>query len=325
MKRIEFDVIIYYNRYFKGENPKILAKEIGCHYVTLINRFKESKLELINSKGISLDHNYFTNINTHKKAYFLGLIMSDGCIKNNNVIISLQETDKHILEEFILDLKYNGKLYFVKKRKKSHQNQWRLEFTSKIIVENLKKMGIVERKSNKIEKVPKINKNYYNSFLLGYFDGDGTVGIDNRSNAPVFSIVGNKEFLYSVRDILDDHIYRESNNINQCSIRHKYSLDYKGKRSFFELYEYLYKNCGVFLFRKKKKYVKILKNLNTKNNRNKKILQCDMHGNIIKIFNTPIELKQEFGLNSLDKIHKCIRGINNSSMGYKWKVEEYGK
>lgn len=325
MVKVEFDVNKYHKRYFEGENPRELAKELGVHYATLINRFNEYKLPILRSKSISLNHNYFNAIDNHKKAYFLGLLLSDGNVRNNTVSISLQERDKHILESFKEDLNFSGKFYFIKKKEEHHRNQICLSFTSKIIVSELKKLGVVENKANIINAIPNIEHKFLNSFILGYFDGDGTIGIDKRSNAPNFGITGNKDFLINIRKVLDDYIYRESESINQCFIKHKFTLDYKSKRAFFEIYHYLYMDCDIYLHRKKEKFEKILESLNTSNNRNKKIRQYDLNGTFIKEYNSIEEIKEKFKLISVDKIYKCIRGVNKSSMGFKWKTVNYGK
>ena len=142
MVKVEFNVKEYHKRYLEGESPKKLAKEIGVHYATLINRFNENKLPILRSKSISLNHYYFKEIDTHRKAYFLGLLLADGNVTNNTVTISLQERDKHILESFKKELNYSGKLYFVKKRKKHHSNQNCFSFTSKILVTHLKNWAL---------------------------------------------------------------------------------------------------------------------------------------------------------------------------------------
>src|SRR5690554_4215565 len=143
MKRIEFDVESYYNRYYKGENPKELANEIGVHYATLINRFNENGYLILRSKSISLKHHYFESIDSHRKAYFLGLLLSDGCISGNRVIIYLQERDKHILETFKKEIEFSGELRFVKKEKLNHSNQFALEFSSKKMVDDLNKLNCI--------------------------------------------------------------------------------------------------------------------------------------------------------------------------------------
>jgi len=65
-------------------------------------------------KRIEYDENYFATIDTEDKAYFLGLLASDGCVINNTtthrfqVTLKLHTKDSHILEDFIKVIKSCG-------------------------------------------------------------------------------------------------------------------------------------------------------------------------------------------------------------------------
>jgi hypothetical protein len=70
----------------------------------------------------SINENYFKIIDTQKKAYFLGLLYSDGtlCLKDKLVAISLSEKDGYIIDEFIKDIKFTGILRIVKSKNIKH-------------------------------------------------------------------------------------------------------------------------------------------------------------------------------------------------------------
>ena len=57
-----------------------------------------------------VNHEYFNEINTERKAYFLGLLIADGNISENKgnrqktLAISLQESDSYILKELCKDI-----------------------------------------------------------------------------------------------------------------------------------------------------------------------------------------------------------------------------
>lgn len=325
MKEIIFDVDKYHKRYFEGESAKDLAKEIGCSYATVLNKFNERGLPILNSKSISLNHNYFNKVDTHEKAYFLGLLLADGCVYKNRIVISLQERDKEILNKFSESIKFSGVLGFREKIKETHRNQYYLEFSSKIVVKALKILKCVPNKSNKLKRLPNIESQYIPSLIRGYFDGDGHVTLDKRSSNPVFGVTGNIEFLECIRNELDRSVFRDSDAISKCGDVDKYNLYYKSKRSFYELYHYLYKKAPVYLKRKRSKFEKIISQLDTTNNRNKKIIQMDEDGNILQTFDSMKEVKNHFNLNDVGKIYKCIRGINKTSIGFKWKTASYDK
>ena len=48
----------------------------------------------------TLNENYFEQIDTQEKAYFLGFLWADGCNCNGVIHLVLQEKDKYILEKF---------------------------------------------------------------------------------------------------------------------------------------------------------------------------------------------------------------------------------
>ena len=66
-------------------------------------------------KNIDFNDNYFENIDTEEKAYFLGLIYSDGNVRERNgkyyLNIELKREDKYILEKFASELRCGNKIY----------------------------------------------------------------------------------------------------------------------------------------------------------------------------------------------------------------------
>ena len=61
-------------------------------------------------KGAFDNENYFSEIDTPEKAYFLGMIITDGCVHENVLSMSLQESDEYILEFLKKELKSNKKI-----------------------------------------------------------------------------------------------------------------------------------------------------------------------------------------------------------------------
>lgn len=123
-------------------------------------------------KNVNLLEDYFETIDTNEKAYWLGWLITDGCIYDTCISISLQARDKHILEEFEKDLHltdcikpFNGKYY-------------RFEFWSKKMVNDLAKYGIVRNKTFTVD-LPKLDDDLMPSLLRGCLDGDGSVMTSN--------------------------------------------------------------------------------------------------------------------------------------------------
>lgn len=119
--------------------------------------------------------NFFEQINTKNKSYWLGILYADGYLKTNKnkpyrIGIEVDIKDQWIINEFIKDLGLNSK--FIRKK----EGKVCFEFASKKVVEDLINNGLIpgKRKSKNIELPQLENRDLYLAFLLGFFDGDGT-------------------------------------------------------------------------------------------------------------------------------------------------------
>lgn len=228
--------------------------------IHLLNRYglrtvtrHQTKIRRLNNENIP----YFHEIDSHEKAYFLGLLYSDGyiCSANYNATkimgIALQLQDKYILEYFhsVLDLKTKLNVY---------KNSVKLSVTNKSLYEDLCNLGMVEDKSHKDYTLPPIEPEFLNSFLLGYFDGDGCVTIKN-SGAIVVSICGNsKVFLECIQDFLDqNNIQTRLNEESKNKKNPLYVLYLKGRKNQIAFRDLIYKNSPIWLTRKHEKMMSI--------------------------------------------------------------------
>jgi hypothetical protein len=207
-------------------------------------------------KQYSVNQNYFDLINTEDKAYFLGLMASDGCITNKNrLLIGLAKEDEEVLELFKNSIAYTGPLYNVKGRTIKHKDQIRLQIRNSTLFNSLINLGIVERKSL-ILTFPNetlVPKNLQCHFIRGYFDGDGSVKFNHDSIHIRFT--GTFDILDSIQNIF----------INNCAVsklkmyqankqRNTYEFTYGGDMQGMRIYDYMYKDATIFMKRKKDKF-----------------------------------------------------------------------
>src|SRR6478609_846753 len=175
-EEISQKVISVYNNGEKSFNE--VARLCSVNNVSVKTILKRKGIKLHNKskfyRKYKLNEDYFQDINTEKKAYFLGLILADGCVHKRRLTISLQEEDRYILEKFIRELKFTGNLYKIKPRNPNHKIQYNLTIVSEKIIKDLNRLGIIERKSL-VVKFPKIDDNLIVHFIRGVFDGDGSV------------------------------------------------------------------------------------------------------------------------------------------------------
>ena len=140
----------------------------------------------------TLDKAYFDIIDNKTKAYILGWIFSDGNIYVNKdsghytMSIKLKSSDSYILNAFkyIVGVKANLFEY-------TDEGTTKLHLSCKEMINTLiNKYGIIPNKSLSMNgklAFKNIPKEFHKSFLLGLFDGDGTVGVAKRSESDVFA------------------------------------------------------------------------------------------------------------------------------------------
>jgi len=217
---------------------------------------KVNRLGLTKSKYI-YEKDFFKEINTEEKAYWLGFIFADGCVsydplsKSAELCIKLQGRDivhlkkfnKSIngnveVKSFIEVCNLNGKKY----------DACSIRFYSNELVLDLMGLGVVPNKSL-VSKFPQIREDLISHFIRGYFDGDGCICLDNKRKHPKADFTsGSLEFLLSLRE----ELYK--NNINSYYCKEKdintYRLYIRGMKNFDNFFNYIYEKSTIYLDRK---------------------------------------------------------------------------
>lgn len=206
-------------------------------------------------KRIDFDENFFENIDTERKAYWLGFIYADGNVTRNRLRIEIKEEDKYLLEELNKDLGSNNKIglatstheyngYIINKR-----NVY-IGYCSDKLINDLAKHGVVPNKTFKINKIPTISDKLMRHFIRGYFDGDGTVYIDK--DGVKFGFYGQHNFLQEIKQILAEKL-----NLSDRKIHDKETVSmitFSRKQDLINFYNYIYEDATIYLKRKKEKF-----------------------------------------------------------------------
>lgn len=256
-KENEIQIIEYYKT--KPMTIKELCDKFNLCNVTIIKILNKYNIKRYNRTKLfspQLDEHYFENIDNEEKAYFLGLIVSDGCIYSQNmrssmVTITLQGCDKYILERFIKCIKSNKHIT------SDGRGCFEIQILSDIMVNDLKKYGLFENKSLHTIFPKNLPKDLYCHFIRGLIDGDGSISFYNRQNRcchvkAIRFCQGNKKFVEDFIKFLHDNIgtkminvYQEKENLWSCA--------YRANSDMILLINYLYKDATIYLTRKKEK------------------------------------------------------------------------
>jgi len=208
--------------------------------------------------GFSLNEEWLDEIDNEFKAYFLGLMLSDGYISTKNRIgLRLKKEDDTLVKEIFSQFSKN---YGV--------NSKGVVITSKILHCKLKEYGIIENKTKLDLKIPNIKIDLLRHFVRGYFDGDGSISIvKSKKYCQIYICSVSKNILEELKDLLNQNkiqskIYVEEregkpykiiNKIyNNC--RNMYRLHIEKHENLLKFYEFLYKDCNIKLERKYKIY-----------------------------------------------------------------------
>jgi hypothetical protein len=220
------------------------------------------------NKLYNIDESIFETVDTEEKAYWLGFLYADGYIYDCNncyeLSLSLSKHDEEHLIKFKSFMKAGHPIYnkTVILDDKEYESV-RIDIGNRKIVRDLNKLGCMQAKSLIIEfpTLEQVPSYLQNSFIRGYFDGDGTIGAYLRKDCITkqlaFSLLGTKNLLDNIKDIFynETGIGKEKNyDMNGKA----YRLRYSGNRICKKIYEYLYSNSNIFLDRKKLVFCAVL-------------------------------------------------------------------
>jgi hypothetical protein len=232
------DIIVEYNNYVKNRTS----------VCSILERHNVKRRNSGESQRYYVDDNFFSNINSEITGYWLGFIFADGCVSDRNTLaITTQRRDRHHLERFTNDLKYEGNIcdYNVRQYECSS-----IQIASKQICEDLIKLGCTPRKSLTLE-FPDINDDVLRFFILGVLDGDGYIAPNGRN----VQIVTTKMFAEKLKEIVKEKLGVEAkikDIHNPNGITRVFALYGKNCRKFLD---WLYKDATIFLQRKYEKYL----------------------------------------------------------------------
>lgn len=202
-----------------------------------------------------INENFFEYINTEAKAYFLGLMYSDGSVSKNKFYLKLK--DKDIIVKFRDCLQCD---YPVKKVTYGGYDAYVLEVSSQKSCNYLISWGCTPNKTRTIQ-FPNINKSLYRHFIRGFFDGDGCLQLQDKIYHCRFDLTSaSKVFLKQVRPIITKQAFTNG-YLGKETKYNVYHLNYTGHQ-VKKILDWLYLDSNFYLKRKYDKY-QILKSMSS--------------------------------------------------------------
>lgn len=230
-----------------------LQKEYNISYNRIKNILKDCE-NISSAKRLNpnLIENYFENIDSNDKAYWLGWIISDGAITYQpekskfQIELTIKKEDEDILHLLENDLGVQNKVYYSQNKYK------RFSLGSKKIIMDLVNLGITQNKTFSV-KVPQFDKKFNSAFLRGLFDGDGGFTTYTRASGQKcmeLSFCGNEYIIsWILKTLLEDIPTLKKNSITkESSIKR---IRWNSKKDIILIRDYLYGNHNNhFLSRK---------------------------------------------------------------------------
>ena len=219
-----------------------------------------------NYRKYSFDNHYFDVIDTPNKAYVIGLIISDGNISTDgySLRITLQSSDKKILEQINEDMKNTTPLSFLDKSTENEKwnDQYRLELNSKELCNTLSGYGIHPNKSLSIKYPDMISPKYNKDIIRGILDGDGNIDIKRNGKPNQVRITGTIYICESIKEIIYNELGIKS-SIYDCRCNEiTKTLAIHGIDNIIKFLDWIYKDSELHLERKFNQYRSIIENTN---------------------------------------------------------------
>ena len=241
------------------KNPKPFthyAKKLGVTGPAIRMWFKKAGIKAIPQsilqRKYKVDEEYFNNVDSQDKAYIIGFLYADGWNSESReaVYLSLKEEDKYILDSMTRLLQPKKPLRFIKKRKDSYSNSYRLCIENLAISKQLKSLGVLGCKTFLLKFPEWLESKLIPHFIRGYMDGDGWVGVKSCS------LVGTTDFCAYISKILSTRLgittyTRTRHPDRNHNIR---QLEVNGRLQTIKFLDWIYKNANLYLFRKYDRY-----------------------------------------------------------------------
>lgn len=210
--------------YKRGMSVQKISAFYQIHRSTVQRILKRKKVTLrLGSPQFQYNVSFFDKYN-YSSCYWAGFIAADGCVRSgrDTLHIKLSITDLNHLEKFKKAIGYEGRVH-------PKGDYCFIDVSGKWFPRALfDRYAITRRKTERVI-VPSIPDKYINSFLRGFFDGDGCISV---STCPYVSFTCcSKRFLEQIREIFFDRGIRLKSKNRVPPIQKGCQISYSGRNA----------------------------------------------------------------------------------------------
>lgn len=241
--------------YNQGINPIQIAEALGCTHSNIGHRLKKAGIAFKRDYSLvrhsrngryAVDESYFETIDTEGKAYFLGLMYSDGSVMERGFYLKLKDED--VIQQFKEELHAEAPI----RRIETPWDAYIIQIYSQKLCLHLINQGCVPNKTRVIQ-VPSLRSDLYRHFIRGFFDGDGCLQLNDKIYHCSFDLTSaSLQFLEQLRPIITakaktNGSIQKENNYNVWHLRY-------GGHQVVQIMDWLYENSHFYMKRKYDKY-----------------------------------------------------------------------
>jgi hypothetical protein len=272
------------NNIFPQIQNLYIEKNLSCSAIAKIFKIsRDTVSDYLKANGITvtskkfkykINEKFFENIDTPEKAQILGLIYADGCILDghNITMINLKEDDVEYLKIINNCMEHTKPVHLCKKETVRFfakdnkfykcKNAYSIRINNIKIKTDLMKLGVEHRKTYTNFKFPDIDRKYYNSFILGYFEGDGCITTSSIKNRKTkhrsFSILAQPKFAEDLQKIFKEELMIDSKIYIKKSQPLLRTVSITKIKDLIKLYHWLYRDTSFCMIRKHTTFTEIL-------------------------------------------------------------------
>jgi hypothetical protein len=271
IRKLNNEQIEYINRNYDLKNSKVLAQEFSCSKELISKIWMENNKNGKYHYNYYSDFNYFENIDTPDKAYYLGFIAADGCVykRKNNVnsqkwlSIKINQKDEELLIKFLAYLNSGNIIHRNSRKCKYYISVYsNMQIVSDKLCNDLYKYNILPNKTYSY-KPTYLPDNLIFHFIRGYFDGDGSISCSKKQyykpSSYNITFTGNKDTMTYFKYLLSNYdikgvLHKDTRKGNT------YDLHISNTKSKYKFINLIYEDCkDLCLYRKKNLSDKFIK------------------------------------------------------------------